>query len=210
MNNNPLLGQVLGGIFGQALGRRGRMGGGLGAGMGGPLGGGMGGLGGGLGGAALGSILGGMLGGGMRRGPMGAPAGRGGMNHSALLVMLLPLAMRWVQSQGGMGAVLDKFRQKGMARQTNSWISTGDNETIDEQAVQQVVGQDELREMAQRLGVPEQEVAQGLAQIMPEMVDKLSPQGQVPQEADDVLEEGRQVLEKEIEDVQYREIRQPS
>ena len=208
MNNNPLLGQVLGGIFGQALGRRGGMGR-----MGGPFGGGMGGMGGmggGLGGAALGTILGGMLGGGMRRGPMGVPATRGGMNRTALLVMLLPLAMRWVQNNGGMGAVLDKFRQKGLARQTNSWVGTGDNEPIDEQSVEQVVGQAELREMAQRMGVPEQEVAQAFAEILPEMVDKLSPRGQVPQEADDVLEEGRQTLEREIEDVQYREIKRPS
>jgi uncharacterized protein YidB (DUF937 family) len=207
-----LLGQVLGGLFGQAMGRRGMpgMGGGLGGGGLGRMGG-MGGLGGGLGGAALGSILGGMLGGGMRRGPMGGvPAGRGGMNQTALLVMLLPLAMRWVQRNGGMNAVLDKFRQKGMTRQTQSWVGTGANEGIDEQSVQQVVGQDELREMAQRLGVPEEQVAQAFAEIMPEMVDKLSPQGQVPQEADDVLEEGRQTLEKEIEDVQYRELKQPS
>lgn len=212
MNGNPLLGQVLGGLFGQALGRRGRGGiggmGGMGGGLGGPVGG-MGGLGGGLGGAALGSILGGMLGGGMRRGPMGVPA-RGRMNHTALLVMLLPLAMRWVQRNGGMNAVLDRFRQKGMARQAQSWVGTGANEGIDEQSVQQVVGQAELAGMAQRLGVPQEQVAQAFAEIMPEMVDKLSPQGQVPGEADEVLDESAQVLEREIEDVEYREVRQPS
>ena len=59
--------------------------------------------------------------------------------------------------------------------------------------------------MAQRLGVPEHEVAQAFAEIMPEMVDKLTPQGQLPGEADDVLDESRQTLEKEIEDVQQRE-----
>ena len=69
-----------------------------------------------------------------------------------------------------------------------------------------MVGQDELRQMAQKLGVPEQEVAQAFAEIMPEMVDKLSPSGRVPHEADDVLDEGRQTLEKEIEDVQYRDV----
>lgn len=208
MNGNPLLGQVLGGLFGQALGRRRGGIGGMGGGLGGPVGG-MGGLGGGLGGAALGSILGGMLGGGMRRSPMGLPS-RGGMNRTALLVMLLPLAMRWVQRNGGMNAVLDKFRQKGMARQTRSWVDTGANESIDEQSVQQVVGQAELREMAQRLGVPEDQVAQAFAEIMPEMVDKLTPQGQVPGEADEVLDESAQVLEREIQDVEYREVRQPS
>jgi len=68
-----------------------------------------------------------------------------------------------------------------------------------------VVGQGELAQMAQRLGVPEHEVAQAFAEIMPQMVDKLTPQGQVPQEADDVIDESRQALEKEIQDVEFRE-----
>lgn len=189
MNTNPLLGQVLGGLFGQAMMRRGR-----------------GGMGGGLGGIGLGSVLGGMMRGG-RGGSMGMPAGRGaGGGQAALLMMLLPLAMRWVQRNGGVGAVLDKFKQKGLDRQAKSWISTGANDSLGEQAVEQVVGRDELSAMAQRLGVPEHQVTQAFAEIMPEMVDKLSPGGQLPREADEVLEEGARTLEKEIEDVQYREV----
>lgn len=190
---NPLLGQVLGGLFGQAMMRRGR--GGLG-------GGGTGGLGGGLGGIALGSVLGGM----MRRGRGGLGGGGMGGNQAALLMMLLPLAMRWVQRNGGVGAVLDKFKQKGFDREARSWVATGDNAEVDEKAVEQVVGREELSSMAQRLGVPEKEVAQAFAEIMPTMVDKLSPDGQLPREADEVLDEGASTLEKEIEDVQFREV----
>ena len=154
----------------------------------------------------MGSVLAGVLG-GARRGPMGVPARRGlGGNQTALLLMLLPLAMRWVQRNGGMGAVLDKFKQQGYGRHAQSWVDTGNNETLDNQAVQNVVGQDELRQMAQKLGVPEQQVAQAFAEIMPEMVDKLSPQGHMPHEADEVLDEGRQTLEKEIQDVEYRDV----
>ena len=196
MNANPMLGQVLGGLFGQAMSRRG-------------MGGDRGGLGGGLGGAALGSVLGGMLG---RRGSsMGVPAGRSGAggNRTALLVMLLPLAMRWVQRNGGMGAVLEKFRQKGMDRQAQSWMSTGDNQPIDGPSVEHVVGQEELQQMAQRLGVPQEQVVQALAQIMPEMVDKMTPEGQLPREADEVLDESTRKLEQEIQDVEQREVSNP-
>jgi uncharacterized protein YidB (DUF937 family) len=182
MNNNPLLGQVLGGLFGQAMSRRG-------------------GTGGGLGGIAMGSILGGMLGG--RRGGLGGA--RGSSGSTALMMMLLPLAMRWVQQNGGVGAVLDRFKQQGLGKKAQSWLSTGDNEPLDEQSVQQVVGSHELAQMAQRLGVPEHEVAQAFADIMPEMVNQLSPQGSMHQQADELLDEGRQTLEKEIDDVQYRE-----
>jgi uncharacterized protein YidB (DUF937 family) len=196
MNGNPLLGQVLGGVFGHAMGRRG-----MGGMRTGGLGGGMGGMGGGLGGAALGSVLGGMLGRGR------APVGRAGLGggHSALLMMMLPMAMRWVQQQGGMGAVLKRFQQKGMDRQAQSWVSKADNEAIDERAVEEVVGHGELAQMAQRLGVPEHEVAQAFAEIMPEMVDKLTPDGQLDARADEVLDEGRTELEREIEQLQQQQ-----
>ncbi|HYE39723.1 MAG TPA: YidB family protein, partial [Ramlibacter sp.] len=149
--------------------------------------------------------LGGMLGG--RRGPLGLPSRGLGGNRTALMLMLLPVAMRWVQRNGGMGAVLDRFRQKGYGGQMQSWVAPGDNQPIDEQAVEQVVGHDDLQQMAQRLGVPEHEVRQAFAEVMPEMVDQLTPEGRLPQEADEVLDEGAQALEKEIEDVKYREVR---
>jgi len=193
MNNNPLLGQVLGGLFGQAMGRRG-------------MGGGMAG---GLGGIALGSVLAGMMRGhgGQANVPMGVPGGtRPYANRTALLVMLLPLAMRWVQKNGGVGGVLDRFHQKGFGQQAKSWVGTGQNDGIDQGAVEQVVGTGELQQMAQRLGVPEHEIAQAFAEIMPQMVDKLSPQGQVPPHADQVLDAGRQHLEQQIQDVQFREV----
>lgn len=180
---NPVLGQVLGGVFGHAMGRRGM--------------GRMGGLGGGLGGAALGSVLGGVLRGG--RGPVGVGrAGRGGAGRTALLMLLLPMAMRWVQNNGGMGAVLKRFQDRGFGRQAQSWVATGSNDALDERAVEEVVGHQELAQMAQRLGVPEEEVAQAFAEIMPEMVDQLSPQGELPPEADQLLAEGREELEREL------------
>ena len=203
MDNNGMLGQVLGGLFGQAMNR------GAGAGAGGGIssapGPGLGGgLGGALGGVALGSILSGVL---RNRQAGGVPGGAHPYgNRTALLVMLLPLAMRWVQKNGGLNAVLDRFRQQGLGRQAQSWVGTGKNDGIDGGAVEQVVGAGELQQMAQRLGVPEHEVAQAFAEIMPQMVDHLSPQGEVPQHADQVLDEGRRQLEQHIEDVQYREV----
>jgi uncharacterized protein YidB (DUF937 family) len=193
MTRNPLLGQVLGGLFGQAMGRR------SGA-------GGLGGMGGGLGGAALGSVLGGMMArrGGMAAGRSGRVGGLGG-NQSALLMMLLPMAMRWVQNNGGLGAVLKRVQQKGYGTQARSWLEPGDNQPLDEQAVERIVGGEDIAQMAQRLGVPREQVAQAFAEIMPELVDKLTPEGDLPSHADRVLDEGRATLEKEIEDVRYRE-----
>ncbi|MCG2594094.1 YidB family protein [Ramlibacter sp. XY19] len=192
MTRNPLLGQVLGGVFGRALARRG--------------GGAMGGMGGGLGGAVLGSVLGGAM---ARRGGSVAAGRSLGGNRSALLMMLLPLAMRWVQNTGGLGAVLKRVQQKGYGQQARSWLEPGDNQPLDEQAVQQIVGDADIQQMADRLGVPREQVAQAFAEIMPEMVDQLTPQGDVSPHVDEVLDEGRATLEKEIEDVQFRESATP-
>jgi uncharacterized protein YidB (DUF937 family) len=205
---NPLLGQILGGVFGHAMGRRG-MGGGMAR-------GGMGGLGGGLGGAALGGILasvlgrrgmGGGMGGGLGGG-MARPGGMGGVlagGRGQLMLMLLPLAMRWVQRNGGIGAVLKRFQQQGYGNQARTWMSTGDNDALDEHAIHEVVGQDELSQLSQRLGVPQHEVAAAFAEILPEMVNQLTPQGDLPPQADEVLEDGRIELERELEQVQAEE-----
>lgn len=180
---NPLVGQVLGSVFANAMRGRGRPG---------PF---TANAGTGLGGAALGGILAGMVG----RGRTTAPGRRGlGGNQGLLLALLLPYAMRWVQRNGGVGAVLERFRQKGLGPHADSWVSTGANHLLRAEEADQVIGGEEISRVAHQLGVPESEVADGFAEIMPEMVDKLSPEGQVPPEADDALEAGRSELEKEL------------
>jgi uncharacterized protein YidB (DUF937 family) len=118
-----------------------------------------------------------------------------------LLAMLLPFAMRWVQRNGGIGAVLDKFRQKGYQKQAASWVAPGDNEPIEVEAVDNVVGREELSRIAERLGVPQEEVAEAFAEILPEMTDQLSPEGQVPPQADEALEHGRRQFEQELQQI---------
>src|SRR5512133_785182 len=135
---NPLLGQVLGSVFANAMRGRAR---------GGPF---AANAGGGLGGA-----LGGMLGqGGV------ASAGRRGLgsNRGLLLALLLPYAMRWVQRNGGVGGVLDRFRQKGLASHADSWVSAGSNEPLRAEDADEVIGGEEISRVAHALGVPEREV----------------------------------------------------
>ncbi|MEO7391556.1 MAG: YidB family protein [Ramlibacter sp.] len=141
----------------------------------------------------LGDVLGNMMG-GRAAGPDDETvpmAGKGG----ALLAMLLPLAMQWVQRNGGVGALIEKFQNKGYSRQAASWISAGENEALSPQAVGEVVGMDELSRLSQQLGVPQDQVASGLSQILPQVVDHLTPSGQVPEDADDMLASGLTALE---------------
>ncbi|MDB5884280.1 MAG: hypothetical protein JWR74_451 [Polaromonas sp.] len=191
---NDFLGQILGSVLGGARsGQSSPMGGGLGDLLGGMLGGGnrqpdsgLGGLG-GLGGAGGMGGLGG-IGGGSGMG-MGSKGG-------ALMVMLLPLAMQWVQRNGGIGAVLQRFQNKGYSQQAASWVSTGENEALEPQAMSEVMGTEELSRLSQQLGVSKEEVSSGMAQIMPQMVNHLTPEGGVPDDGDDVLDRGKSMLEQ--------------
>ena len=185
---NDFLGQILGRVLGGA--RDGQQS---------PTGGGVGG--------GLGDLLGGILGrstgsGGGLGGLGGATSGLGG--KGALLTMLLPLAMQWVQRNGGVGALLQRFQQKGYSQQAASWVSTGPNEELAPQAVHDVVGMDELSRLSQQLGVSHEEVSAGMAQILPEVVNHLTPEGNVPDNSDDVLSRGMSMLEQFMNSAQRR------
>ena len=200
-----LLGQLLGGVFSQVRGG-GQQGLGMGGGGSSPLGGlvgsVLGGAGGMGGGGGLGGLLGGLMGGG-RSGGLGgggfgsSGGGLGGIGgKGAMLALLLPLAMGWVQRNGGVGAVLGRFKQQGLTDEADSWVSTGENRPVDAQAMAGVMGDEELSRLSQQLGVSPQEVSDGMAQVMPEVVHHLTPDGSVPHDADDVLANGSSMLEK--------------
>ncbi|MGE4241031.1 YidB family protein [Ramlibacter sp.] len=144
-------------------------------------------------------ILGPLLGAILRRRMGGTALGRvGGLagGRGALIAMLLPYAMQWVQRNGGLGAVLKRFKDKGYGTPTRSWVGTGDNQPVDVEAVDNVVGREELSRLSRQLGVPESEVKQGFAEILPEMVDQLTPEGDLRPDVDRVIEDSLPGLEE--------------
>jgi uncharacterized protein YidB (DUF937 family) len=149
-------------------------------------------------GGGLGDVLGQVLGGAPRTGNGNSPAsGHRGM----LMALLLPLALQWVQRNGGIGAVLDRFRQHGYGAQANSWVAAGPNQRLGAEQVGEVVGPDELSRLAQQLGVDRQQVAGGLAEILPQVVDQLTPNGHMPPDADKTLDDGRITLEQALGEI---------
>jgi len=140
-----------------------------GSGAGGGLGDLLGGLAGGGTDSELGSILGGLTGGG---------AGQGG-GMGGLLGGLVPMVGKML-ADGGLQKVLAGFQQNGMAEQAGSWLGTGANEPISADDVRKVVSGDELTAIAGQLGISEDDAASALAQVLPAVVDKVSPDGQLP------------------------------
>ena len=97
---------------------------------------------------------------------------------------LLQIAMQMLADRGnaggGLGGLMNTLQNAGLGDQLKSWIGTGENMPISGDQLSQAVGSDKLREIASQLGMSHGEVSGGLADILPQMIDKLSPNGQLP------------------------------
>ena len=141
------------------------------------LGGVLGGQGqGGQSGGGISGMLGGLLGG--SKGGSG-----GGANVAAMAAVAAPLVMKFLQG-GGLEKLLGGFKQQGMQKQADSWVSTEQNEPITAQQLEQVAGTKEIDEIAQQVGASREQTAEVLAQALPQVVDKVTPNGQLPPQAD--------------------------
>jgi uncharacterized protein YidB (DUF937 family) len=121
-------------------------------------------------GGGLADILGQVLGGGAprggRAGDLGGPGDLGGL--------------------GGLGALLERLQQAGYGEQAQSWVGTGRNAPLPAEALEQILGRGGIGEIARRAGVSEADAARGLSELLPEVVDRVTPEGRLP-EPDAVL-----------------------
>ncbi|MDX8493770.1 YidB family protein [Mesorhizobium sp. VK22B] len=82
---------------------------------------------------------------------------------------------------GGLGGLLDKLKDAGHGGVADSWVGTGQNQPINSNDLGAAIGPQVIREIAQRTGLNEQELLQQLSTALPGIVDKLTPNGQIPQ-----------------------------
>lgn len=89
---------------------------------------------------------------------------------------------------GGLQGLIQQFQRAGLDGQVNSWISTGQNLPISPEQLSQVLGSGQLQQLAQQVGMDPSALSSGLSQVLPQMIDKLTPQGQAPSSGfDDVI-----------------------
>jgi uncharacterized protein YidB (DUF937 family) len=187
-----LLGQVIGGALGgggaaQANNPLGSILGSLAGSMGGataaPTGGG------GLGGM-LGNVLGGLTGGNRAQTQSGGGSGMSG----AAGAMILAAVMAMVQKQGGIGAVLGKLRNSGLGQHADSWVGTGANMPVSGDDLHTALGGGAIGDLASKLGIPTQQAGGMLSKILPELVNQLTPQGNLPDGHGDLMSQGMEIL----------------
>ncbi|MCX5389838.1 YidB family protein [Streptomyces sp. NBC_00094] len=123
----------------------------------------------------LGSLLGSLLGGG----------GQGGGGAGGILGSLLG-ALAGGKSGGAdganpLGGLLDMLTKSGLTDQAQSWVGTGRNQPVSGAQIAEALPDDTLQKVAADAGVSPQEAAEQIAQSLPQAVDKLTPNGSVPQ-----------------------------
>ena len=96
-----------------------------------------------------------------------------------------PLAssiMQMINNQpGGLSGLLQQFHDKGLGSLVSSWVSTGQNLPISADQIQHVLGSEQVKELAAKAGIAPDAASSHLAQLLPMLIDKLTPNGQVPQ-----------------------------
>jgi uncharacterized protein YidB (DUF937 family) len=86
----------------------------------------------------------------------------------------------FIQQQGGLENLINTFHQRGLGSVVSSWVGTGQNLPISPDQLAHVMGNAQVQAMAQKLGFSPQEMSGHLAEILPQVIDKLTPGGAVP------------------------------
>ncbi|HSP86231.1 MAG TPA: YidB family protein [Psychrobacter sp.] len=150
-------------------------------------------------GFGLDDIIGGLTGGNQRGGNMGAGAGglgdilgsvlggqttRGGFGGKGMLIAaLMPMVLSWIKRNGGLSGALSKVTGMGYETQARSWLSNNElNDNLDPNDINRLFDESEIQQVAAHTGANEIEVRQGLAELLPEVMNQLTPNGNLDNE----------------------------
>jgi uncharacterized protein YidB (DUF937 family) len=90
------------------------------------------------------------------------------------------LLNKFIEQQGGLQNVVSQFQKNGFGDTMKSWISQGQNLPITADQIHQALGSDTVKELAAKMGLPVDKIAEMLAQHLPQAIDKVTPDGKLP------------------------------
>jgi uncharacterized protein YidB (DUF937 family) len=94
---------------------------------------------------------------------------------------------------GGVSGLVETFHSNGLGGVVNSWIGNGQNQAVSPDQIQQALGSAPVQALAQRLGVSPEQASATLSQLLPTVIDKLSPNGAAPDHSN-LLQMGENLL----------------
>lgn len=84
------------------------------------------------------------------------------------------------QQTGGLGGLVQRLQQSGLGEQVASWIGGGDNLPVSGSQIEQSLGGEKIQQLAQSAGCSREQISSGLAEHLPGVIDRLTPDGQLP------------------------------
>lgn len=106
---------------------------------------------------------------------------------------LAEIALSLLQQQGGIDGILARFQQAGLGEHAASWVGTGQNMPINASDLSSALGSDVLGKLASRFGLGNEQLAGGLAQALPQLIDQMTPNGSTGGSAE-LLQQGMSML----------------
>lgn len=85
---------------------------------------------------------------------------------------------------GGLSGLVGKLASGGAGSQVNSWVGNGPNQSIDPSHLGNALGSDVLSQLAARTGLTQQQLIEGLSQVLPKLINNLTPNGRLPTAAE--------------------------
>jgi uncharacterized protein YidB (DUF937 family) len=85
---------------------------------------------------------------------------------------------------GGIGELIERFKRNGQGQAADSWVSTGPNQRLAPDQLEQAIGPDTLESLSQHTGLSRDELLSRLTRELPDAVDEFTPQGRVPTEGE--------------------------
>lgn len=84
------------------------------------------------------------------------------------------------QGRGGLSGLLEQLKAGGLGQVADSWVSTGQNLPVSADQITKALGSPQLAQLAQQFGISAEALPAQLAGMLPQVVDKLTPQGRIP------------------------------
>ena len=102
-----------------------------------------------------------------------------GLIGGAVGAEMVTVVNGFIEKHGGVKGIVDQFQRQGFGPTVQSWVGTGENQPISSAEVHQALGSDTIQQLAAKLGIPPEEMAAKLADLLPKAVDKMTPDGTV-------------------------------
>jgi uncharacterized protein YidB (DUF937 family) len=97
------------------------------------------------------------------------------------------IALDMFNQHGGLEGVLEKLKSGGLSEQVASWVSTGENQVVSADQITNALGSTQISELAAKFGISPDVLSNQLAQHLPDVINKLTPHGELPADSSSLL-----------------------